>query len=182
MANNRPFWICSSWRFPEHILTWNRTFSFIVMVLLSGTSCQISGIEKLIMANGWPLILCLLILVTCTVKCPAKNGWQVIQKYMCPWWWQSGPTNTRCPASVGSMLAHRLRRWPTTQFYIIIYTEVGLLLKAIQLSVDDLINLFTYYSDYVNYSINNIALNAIQTTCYLKTTRIIRPGRKPGAY
>ena len=41
--------------------------------LLSGTSCQIPGILKLIMANGWPIILCLLILVTCTVKCSAKN-------------------------------------------------------------------------------------------------------------
>ena len=141
MANNRPFWMCSSWRFPEHILTWNRTFCFIVMVLLSGTSCQISGIDKFIMANGWPIVLYLFILVTCTVKCPAKNGLQVIQKYMCPWWWQSGQTNTRCPASVGSMLAHRLRRWPTTepaptkhpwltgwasQFYIIIHTKVRL--------------------------------------------------------
>ena len=157
------------------------------MILFSFTSCQISGIVKLIMANGWPIILCLLIFVTCTVTYPAKNGLQVIQKYMCPWWWQSGPTNTRCPASVGSMLAHRLRRWPTTkpaptkhpcltgwasQLYIIINTDVGLLSKAYQLSVDDLINLFTYYHDYVNYSINNIALNAIQTTCYLKTTRI----------
>ena len=46
LADNLPFWILSSWKFSEHIPTWNRTFCFVVMVLLSGTVCQISGILK----------------------------------------------------------------------------------------------------------------------------------------
>ena len=32
MADDRPFWIWSSWKFSRHFPTWNRTFCFVVMV------------------------------------------------------------------------------------------------------------------------------------------------------
>ena len=71
-----------------------------------------------------------------------------------------GDSVARQTRGVRPTLNAGLRRWPTTepapttlagwaaQFYIIIHTEVGPF-KAYQLSVDYLINLFTYYHDYI---------------------------------
>ena len=75
------------------------------------------------------------------------------------------------------MLAQRLRRWPTTepapikhpcltgkaaQFYIITHIEVGPSNDQ-QLSVDDLLNLFTYLNDYMSILIITIITIIINT-------------------
>ena len=127
-----------------------------------------------------PIYISLFISVTCIIiQCPAKNGLQVTQntKYICRCWWQCGPTSTRCPVDADSMLAQRLRRWPTTepaptkhpcltgkaaQFYIIVHTEVGPS-NDHQLSVDDLINMFTYFNDYMSILLITIITLIIST-------------------
>ena len=117
------------------------------------------------------IYISLFISVTYIIQCPAKNGLQVTlnTKIHLRVLVTVRPDNTRCRVDAGSMLAQRLRRWPTTesaptkhpcltgkaaQFYIIIYTEVGPS-DDHQLSVDDLINMFTYFNDYINFNYNN---------------------------
>ena len=103
--------------------------------------------------------------MTYIIQCPAKNGLQVTPntkiylRVLVTVWPDKHEMfgQRRLNAGPTSMTLTHHRTSPdqtpmkAAQFYIIIHTEVGPS-KAHQLSVDDLINLFTYFNDYVNFN------------------------------
>ena len=196
-SHNRSFWICSSWTFPEHILTWNRTFCFMVMVLLSGTSCQIFSHSKIYYGQWLANYTLFVDFGDMHSKMPSQKWLTSHTKIYVPVMVTERPAkykgSCQCRLNAGPLsatLAHHwtspdqtpltdgmrvsvLHNYPHWGGTIIqsLPAQCGWFIKSV--------HILPWLSDYL--SINNIALNAIQTTCYLKTTQIIRPGRKPGA-